>query len=409
VSEDSSRGAASRTPWPLVLLIFGAGVIAAFQVGKAAIALPTLRGDLDLSLAAAGWILSIFSVVGATAASGIGAVTGRFSDRGALIAGLSIIAVASLGGALAPGAGWLLVSRFVEGLGFIVVVVSAPVLLARLARPADYKFVFAVWSGYFPTGSIIMLLLGPWLLRFGWRWLWVANAALVLAFLVPFAVVTRHILAAQPRRQRPARGIDHFLRDLRRTVAAGAPMRLALCFTAYTLQYASLSGFLPTILVDQQGFGAGLAGALTAGAILANLAGGLSTGGILHLGIPRSLAIAVALSVMGLAALGVFAEAVPFTLAYALILVLSAVGGMVPAMLLGAVPEFAPAPDLVPTTNGLVVQGSHLGQLAGPPVLGAIAAAAGGWYLSPVLFLAAAGCGVLLALGLRGWERRQAA
>jgi MFS family permease len=393
----------------LVLLIFGAGVIAAFQVGKAAIALPTLRSDLDLSLAAAGWILSIFSVVGATAASGIGAVTGRFSDRGALIAGLAIIAVASLGGAAAPDAGWLLLSRFVEGLGFIIIVVSAPVLLARLARPADYKFVFAVWSGYFPAGTVIMLLLGPWLLRFGWRWLWVVNAALVLAFLVPFAIATRHLAAAQRGRQRRARGIDHFLRDLQRTIAGGGPLRLALCFTAYTLQYASLSGFLPTILVDQQGFGAGLAGAFTALAVLANLAGGLSTGWILHLGIPRWLAIVAALSVMGISSLGVFTDAVPFAVAYALILVLSAVGGMVPAMLLGGVPELAPAPDLVPTTNGLVVQGSHLGQLAGPPLLGAIAAAAGGWYLSPVVFLAAAGFGVLLALGLKGLERREAA
>lgn len=387
----------------MILLICGAGVVAAFQVGKAAIALPVLRSDLDLSLVAAGWVLSMLSVVGATAGSTIGALSGRVSDRGAVVAGLCLVSVAGLAGALAPGAGALLVARFAEGLGFIVVTVAAPSILARLAQPKDYRLVFALWSTYFPAGSMIMLLLGPWLLPFGWRWFWAINAGLVLAFALAFAAATGRIAVSAGRARGRERRPGSLLRDLHRTVSAQGPLRLALCFGAYTLQYASLSGFLPTILVEREGFGAGAAGALTAFAILANLAGNLLAGWILR-SVPRPMAIAAGLGGMGVCAIGIFAGALPFAVVYGLLLVLSVVGGIVPAAVVAGVPAHAPAPDLVPTTNGLVVQGSHLGQLAGPPLLGALAASAGGWQLSPIVFVTAAGIGVIIAIGLRRYE-----
>jgi hypothetical protein len=107
---------------------------------------------------------------------------------------------------------------------------------------------------------------------------------------------------------------------------------------------------------------------------------------------------------MSACAVGIFAGALPFATVYGLVLVLSMVGSIVPAAVVGGVPAYAPVPDLVPTTNGLVVQGSHLGQLAGPPLLGALAAAAGGRRFSSIIFVAAAGVGVMIATGLQRQE-----
>ena len=68
----------------------------------------------------------------------------------------------------------------------------------------------------------------------------------------------------------------------------------------------------------------------------------------------------------------------------------------------------APRPQLVATTNGLIMQGSNLGQSIGPPAIAALAAAVGDWHLSPVVLVASAALGVALALALRVLEQPKA-
>ena len=50
--------------WCEIAVIIGAGVVAAFQAGKAPIAIPLLRAELGLSLTEVSWVLSLFAVLG---------------------------------------------------------------------------------------------------------------------------------------------------------------------------------------------------------------------------------------------------------------------------------------------------------------------------------------------------------
>src|SRR5918911_2939478 len=77
-----------RTRWGFAALLIGAGLVAAFQVGKAAVALPQLRRDLDLDLSAAFWIVGAYGSVGAVAGLSAGALVGRIGARNALSLGL---------------------------------------------------------------------------------------------------------------------------------------------------------------------------------------------------------------------------------------------------------------------------------------------------------------------------------
>jgi MFS family permease len=70
------------------------------------------------------------------------------------------------------------------------------------------------------------------------------------------------------------------------------------------------------------------------------------------------------------------------------------------------VPYFAPGPGQIATTNGLIVQGSHLGQFAGPPVVAATVAFTGGWQAGAWVF-AACGIGALIFAGLIAREERR--
>lgn len=397
----------ARTPWPLVLLLVGAGVVAAFQIGKAPAALPALRSDLGLSLIEAGWVISMFNVIGIALGMLIGAFADQLGHRRMVLGGLAAVAASSLLGAAAPGSAVLLLSRFVEGLGFIVVVVATPGLIVRATAPSDLKLAFGAWGAYMPAGTATMMLVSPAIIDpFGWRGLWIANAAIVGLFTLALAAATRAMRATgQPRRHGGvAAGVLH---DGWRTLTSPGPPLLALIFASYTLQFLAVFGFLPTIMIDQ-GVGAGAAAALSAFAIAVNVIGNLAGGVLLSRGLPRWGLIAGASLAMGLCALGIYQPGLAFWPRYGLAVALSLVGGMIPASVLGAAPVHAPAPRLVATTNGLIMQGSNLGQTVGPPALAALASATGGWQWSPAVLMSAALVCLSLSLVLRALDRRRA-
>jgi MFS family permease len=402
----------AATAWPVLALTVGAGVAAAFQVGKVPVALPLLRAELGLDLVTAAWVLSMFNVVGIAVGAVAGALAGGLGARRVVLGGMLLLAAASAAGAAAGGAPVLLASRFVEGLGFILIATGAPTLIVALARPGDLKLAFGVWGTYMPTGQAIMMLLSPAALAaFGWRGVWLGNALLLVVYAAALAAATRGRAgdgaSLQPgggRRLPSPRGL---LRDVRETVTARGPLLLALAFGCYTLQYLSLVGFLPTILTERDGVGPAAAGALGALTVAVNILGNLAAGVLLHRGARRSALIAGSSLVMALCAVGVFSLGLPLPATYALCLVFSAVGGMIPATVLGGAPAYAPSPRLVPTANGLVVQGSNIGQTAGPPLVGALAAATQSWAWSPLILGAAAAAGIAAGLGLRRCERRE--
>jgi MFS family permease len=387
------------TPWPIVGLAIAAGIVGAFQVGKAAMALPALRADLDIGLVAAGWVLAIFNLIGVAAGMVIGALIGRWGDRRMVLLGLLLVAAASLAGAAAPGIVFLLATRFVEGIGFLMVVVGVPSLITRLTRPDDLKLALGAWGAYMPVGQAIMILAAPLLLvPFGWRGLWIANALLLVLFA---AVLARATAALPSQTMRPTLSL---LRDLRDTVTASGPLLLAAIFGCYSMQYLAVMGFLPTILIEREGLGIATAGGLAALAVAMNGLGNLAGGVLLQRGTPRWFLVASAGCAMGSAALAIFTASPPLWASYALYLVFSGMGGLLPASVLGAVPLHAPSRHLVATTNGLVVQGSNLGQVIGPPAVGALAGAIG-WSWTPLLIAPAAVSVVLFALVLRRRER----
>ena len=174
-----------RTNWLAVAMVVAAGIIAALQVGKVIVSVPLLRADLGLSLSAAGWVLSIFSVLGVLGGILTGATVSRFGDRRIMLVGLWAIVCGSLAGGFASAYPLLLATRVIEGLGFLLIIIAAPDLLRRIVAPHERDRAFAIWSCFMPAGMALALLIGPLLV--GWRGLWFANAG--LAALVAIAVM----------------------------------------------------------------------------------------------------------------------------------------------------------------------------------------------------------------------------
>jgi MFS family permease len=392
------------TPWGLVFLLVGAGVVASFQIGKVPPVLPGIRADLGLTLFLASWVISIFNVTGLFFGPLAGALADRLGHRRLLLWGLVIQGGGSLAGSLAGSPGLLLGTRVLEGLGFLVIATATPALIFKIVRPEQIRLALGFWSAFVPIGMTLVMLGSPLLLgHFGWRGLWRANALILFGYALVLGNRTRSLMRAGVG---PQTGWREILTYVARTVAAPGPLTLALTFSTYALQWGTVMGFFPTLLMENRGFLAGSSSLLTAAMVAVNIPGNFLGGWLLQRGVRRGRMITFASLVMAASGLAIFSSAFPFGLQYLACLIFSAVGGMLPAAVFGGAPVFAPSPRLVATTNGLVVQGSQLGQVVGPPLLASMVSAAGSWGVAPRLMIPVALVGAILSLILERLEKR---
>ena len=383
-----------RTSWPAVLMAVGAGVAAAFQVGKAPIALPFIRAEMGLDLSHAAWILSIFALMGAAVGAGMGTMVTRLGSRRLLPVGLFILAVGSLAGGLVPGFTGLLAARVVEGIGYMLVVIAAPALITLLTTPNQRQMAFGLWGAFMPFGMAVSMTAAPALPLLGWRGLWLGMAVLLILY-----GLLVHLRMPRPPRP-PQNAKPHVIRDVAETLRAPGPLLLAATFIPYSAAYAALTGFLPTLLIERMGVTPGTAGLMTALVAGVNIIGNVASGPALRLGLPRRKVMAAAFAVMMVGCLGIFQSQTPPALAYGLCLMVTACAGLLPGCILGAASVYAPRLTLVPVTLGLFMQGSNWGQLLGPVVVGA-AVSTWGWPAASLVLGAATMGGIVLVLALR--------
>lgn len=389
----------ARTDWLAVSVVVASGIVAALQVGKAAIAMPLVQAEFGLDLAALGWLASIFAVLGMVGGIPVGTLAIALGARNVLLLGLLAVAVGAFLGAAAPRFPMLLASRVVEGLGFLLIIIAGPAILQRVASPDRRDLAMAVWSCFMPTGIALAMLAGLWLTD--WRMIWQVTAALAaVAIVLVLLTVPKSDGGAAP-------SWTALAGDAGAVLSARGPLLLALTFALYALMFFALFSFLPVLLMQRMQVSLATAGLLSALATTGNIAGNLIAGLLLSRGIGRANLIIAASLAMGLCGIGIFLGLLPDTLTFLLCVLFAAAGGLIPATLLASAPLAAPATRLMPVVVGLMMQGSNLGQVVGPVAIGGVIEALG-WPSAAGLVGAAALLAMLTALGLRGALRRAA-
>ena len=84
-------------------------------------ALNTIRRDLGASIAQLEWTVNAYTLTFAVLLMTASAIGDRFGRRRVFAAGLALFTVASVGCAIAPGVGWLIAARTVQGAGAAMV------------------------------------------------------------------------------------------------------------------------------------------------------------------------------------------------------------------------------------------------------------------------------------------------
>jgi MFS family permease len=390
----------TRSDWPAIGAIVFAGIAAAAQIGKVPAAMTTIGAEFDLPLSGAALVVSLAALLAGVGGLAIGLAAARIGSRRGLLGGLTLAAAAAAIAPLAQAAAPLFAVRVAEGAGFLLVVVSAPSLVAALASPRDRPFAMGIWGCFMPGGIALGLFTAPVVEGFGWRVAWSLTAALLLlALLACWRLVPRVTVAASGPRAR----VRTLLRDL---IAARRPLRVAGAFAAYNIVYFGLAAFLPAYL-ESLGARTGVAGAVGALAAIANLIGNLGAAALMRRGSAPERLVAIGASAMGVLTAAVFLLPEPVT-ATALALTASMVGGLVPAACFALVPASVPRAELVSPAVGLTIQGNNLMQLIAPPLLGALAGLSWSLMALPILLAGFLAAGIGVALGRGGLPSKPA-
>jgi MFS family permease len=378
------------TDWRGIILVYGAGLLAAGQLGLVAPLVPALQGELNLSLAFVGLILSVVTLVGAVLGLAAGGVVERSGYARAIFVGLALMTLAAGVCAWADTGAMLLAARCFAGVGYLLVVVAAPSLMARLAAPCDQALALSLWGTFVPAGiALAQALSGVAVEGWGWRAIFVADAVLLAAALA----IALMMLAAD--RAAPKTGPSLRWRDLR-----GAPLLLAASFFCFALTFLGMAGLLTVYFIEIRGFSIERASGLIAPTTACGALGSLAAGWLMRRGISSwTLAGAGLMGAMILAVV-VFSAAAPDWAVIAATALSFTVGGMVPAATFASVPLLAREVRAIGPLNGLLAQTGSLGSLMGPPLV-ALWVGAAGWAMAPALLLAVAIIGSACVLAIR--------
>ncbi len=382
----------SRTNWPLVWLIWLAGLGAAAQYGKISVIFDRLPAIYPQAGAGLGFAVSLVGFLGIVFGVVAGVLVARIGYRRALLGALVVGGAMSAVQAILPTLPVFLLSRVVEGASHLAVVVAAPTLVAELSHPKDAGRSLTLWGSFFGVAFAILAWFGvPLADRFGVGALMAAHAG----YMCVMAAILWVSLPRVARGTQPFSLIEAVRAHGRiyRSPWIGAP---ALGWLFYTACFVSVLTVLPPFLPAESR--AMIMGAMPLMSILSSLTLGVWM--LRHVS-----AVSVVVSGFGLCILSAIGLLV-WPGAPVLALALGAALGLIQGASFAAVPQLSAQAEGRALANGGMAQMGNLGNTIGTPLMVAVLAYGGYdgvmWVLAALCF---AGGGVHLLLA---WRRRGA-
>jgi EmrB/QacA subfamily drug resistance transporter len=169
-----------HTGWVIALTAVGS-LMAALDTLVVATALSTIRVDLDASVEALEWTVNAYNLSFAVLLITAAALGDRYGRRRLYAVGLGVFAVASALCALAPGAGWLIAARALQGAGAALVMPLGLALLSAAFPPARRGAAIGIFSAI--TGISVAagpLVGGAVVEGLDWEWIFWLNVPIGL-------------------------------------------------------------------------------------------------------------------------------------------------------------------------------------------------------------------------------------
>jgi EmrB/QacA subfamily drug resistance transporter len=159
-----------------------ATAVTEFDETVMAVAVPSIDAAFDAPLAAVQWSVTAYVLAFAAFLIPAGRLVDSLGARRTFAWGAAVFAVGSMACALAPGVGWLIGARVVQGLGAAVVTPASFAIVVGAFPPGERGRALGVWAAAVAVGAAVGPLGGGVLIAlFGWQAIFVMGIPIALA------------------------------------------------------------------------------------------------------------------------------------------------------------------------------------------------------------------------------------
>jgi MFS family permease len=138
--------------WPSIILLYIYGAVATSLVTQAVPIVGDLSRHFALGHAASGWIISIPSLITAIAALFGGVLIDRVGDKKVIFVGSVAALIGNIGAFSAHTLSVLVVSRLLEGVGYLSLTVGAVTLIMRTTEGSRRDIALGLWTSHTAVG-----------------------------------------------------------------------------------------------------------------------------------------------------------------------------------------------------------------------------------------------------------------
>lgn len=347
---------ATKTPFFLILLLWGAGLGAAGQFAKISVIFSSLQEIYPNSGASLGFLVSLISFLGIGFGLFAGLILARVSFRKLLLSALLLGACISGLQSLFPSLPLMLFSRLIEGISHLIIVVAAPTLIAQLSTPKHRNTCMILWSTFFGVAFAVAAWLGiPLATEFGPSSIFIAHSiymamiAVLLAFALP---------RTPPTQEKLALGLRNILALHSEIYRSPRQAAAALGWLFYTLTFVSLLTVLPEFVAEEDRTLiagilplSGLIMSITIGMLLLSYFAAIT---IVMFGFALALATVMLIAIL---------PSTPW-----LLVALVATLGLVQGASFAAIPQLNTTTTTQAHANGAMAQMGNLGNTLGTPI-----------------------------------------
>jgi EmrB/QacA subfamily drug resistance transporter len=186
--------------WAILAVLCLALLIVGIDGTIVNVALPSFVRELNASPSQLQWISDAYTLVFASFLLTAGSLGDRFGRRSALLFGLVVFGLGSLGGALVGSASALIVTRAIQGFGSAFIMPSTLSVLTNVFPDDERGRAIGIWSGVSGLGVAIGPLVGGYLLdHFWWGSVFLVNLPVIAVAVVAVIAIVPNSMDPNPR------------------------------------------------------------------------------------------------------------------------------------------------------------------------------------------------------------------
>jgi EmrB/QacA subfamily drug resistance transporter len=228
-------------PWAILVVVSLGFFMTLLDLTIVNIAIPNMIDKLHASLDDVLWVLNAYALVLAVLVITAGRLGDLVGTRTMFAYGIAVFTAASAACGFAPGPGWLIAFRAVQGLGAAMLMPQTLAIVTMTFPPERRGAAFGVWGAVAGLATIAGPTLGGLLVTaFDWRWIFFVNLPIGIAVLAATFVIIPDL---KPGRR-------HQL-DFPGVALAGAAL-LAICYGLVEGQrydWGTITGFISIPLI----------------------------------------------------------------------------------------------------------------------------------------------------------------